>query len=259
MLIKTAIIKKLPNGKYRLYSRKKDSHGKRRNLGTYNSLSAVKQREKEISFFKHHAEDGMVEDNETKLLKNLSKISTYLEEAGFIDSSDTIYSSMGAIDGSLSDDEDYIVDMFINTDEQMNVGGAGGSPGVGGQYDGSAGSSPSLLSMDAPSLRGSILFGLVKIANDLDQKSLYEEADAIDDLLKIITELEDTQETKKTQRTKEPKEDKKDAVDTVARSNGRDGTSVTDNSNSGMFQGLSDAYFYRGYGNLEGAYGPADK
>lgn len=45
-------------------------------------------------------------------------------------------------------------------------------------------------------------------------------------------------------------------VDMLAASNGLRGNTVTDDQNAGMFQGLSDAYFYTGYGNLEGAYGP---
>ena len=40
-MIKTAIIKKLKSGKYRLYSKKKDKDGNRKNLGTYDSLSGA--------------------------------------------------------------------------------------------------------------------------------------------------------------------------------------------------------------------------
>jgi hypothetical protein len=47
------MIRKLKSGKYRLYSRKKDSKtGKRRNLGTFNSLAAAKKREREVQYFK---------------------------------------------------------------------------------------------------------------------------------------------------------------------------------------------------------------
>jgi len=49
------MIRKLPSGKYRLYSRKKDSKtGKRRNLGTFNTRKAAIKHEKEIQFFKRH-------------------------------------------------------------------------------------------------------------------------------------------------------------------------------------------------------------
>ena len=47
------VIRKLPSGKYRLYSRHKESKtGKRKNLGTFNSLAAAKKHEREIQFFK---------------------------------------------------------------------------------------------------------------------------------------------------------------------------------------------------------------
>ncbi|HZP88174.1 MAG TPA: hypothetical protein VFB54_15290 [Burkholderiales bacterium] len=47
------MIRKLKNGQYRLYSRKTDPKtGKRRNLGTFDSLDAAKQHEREVQFFK---------------------------------------------------------------------------------------------------------------------------------------------------------------------------------------------------------------
>lgn len=47
------MIRKLPSGKYRLYSRKKDPKtGKRRNLGTFSTRAAALKHEKEIQFFK---------------------------------------------------------------------------------------------------------------------------------------------------------------------------------------------------------------
>jgi hypothetical protein len=47
------MIRKLASGKYRLYSRKKEPKtGKRRNLGTFATLSAAKQHERAIQFFK---------------------------------------------------------------------------------------------------------------------------------------------------------------------------------------------------------------
>ena len=47
------MIRKLPDGRYRLYSRKKDPRtGKRRNLGTFRSLAAARKHERAVQFFK---------------------------------------------------------------------------------------------------------------------------------------------------------------------------------------------------------------
>ncbi|HEX4959813.1 MAG TPA: hypothetical protein VF173_03170 [Thermoanaerobaculia bacterium] len=47
------MIRKLKSGEYRLYSRKKDAKtGKRKNLGTFPSLEAAQQHEREVQFFK---------------------------------------------------------------------------------------------------------------------------------------------------------------------------------------------------------------
>ncbi|HEU0305988.1 MAG TPA: hypothetical protein VFR30_03370 [Lysobacter sp.] len=47
------MIRKLPSGGYRLYSRKKDPRtGKRRNLGTFETRAAAEKHEREIQFFK---------------------------------------------------------------------------------------------------------------------------------------------------------------------------------------------------------------
>ena len=47
------MIRKLPSGKYRLYSQKIDPRtGKRRNLGTFSSLAAAKRHERAVQFFK---------------------------------------------------------------------------------------------------------------------------------------------------------------------------------------------------------------
>jgi hypothetical protein len=47
------MIRKLPSGKYRLYSRKADPRtGKRRNLGTFGSRAAAARHEKAVQFFK---------------------------------------------------------------------------------------------------------------------------------------------------------------------------------------------------------------
>jgi hypothetical protein len=48
------MIRKLKSGKYRLYSRKKDEHGHRRNLGTFGSRRAAEKHERAVQYFKHH-------------------------------------------------------------------------------------------------------------------------------------------------------------------------------------------------------------
>ncbi len=49
------MIRKLPSGRFRLYSRKKNPKtGKRRNLGTFTTRAAAVQHEKEVQFFKRH-------------------------------------------------------------------------------------------------------------------------------------------------------------------------------------------------------------
>ncbi len=49
------MIRKLPNGTYRLYSRKKNPKtGKRRNLGTFTSRAAAVKHERAIQYFKRH-------------------------------------------------------------------------------------------------------------------------------------------------------------------------------------------------------------
>jgi hypothetical protein len=53
--IYSAMIRKLKSGQFRLYSRKKaPSTGKRRNLGTFSTLEAAKQHEREVQYFKRH-------------------------------------------------------------------------------------------------------------------------------------------------------------------------------------------------------------
>ena len=49
------MIRKLANGKYRLYSRKKNTRtGKRRNLGTFSSRTAAEKHERAVQYFKRH-------------------------------------------------------------------------------------------------------------------------------------------------------------------------------------------------------------
>ena len=44
----------IKNGRYRLYSRKKNPKtGKRRNLGTFSSRSAAEKHERAVQYFKH--------------------------------------------------------------------------------------------------------------------------------------------------------------------------------------------------------------
>ena len=47
------MIRKLPSGKYRLYSRKMDPRtGKRRNLGTFATREEAERHERAVQFFK---------------------------------------------------------------------------------------------------------------------------------------------------------------------------------------------------------------
>jgi len=47
------MIRKLANGRYRLFSRKKDPKtGRRRNLGTFRTRTAAERHERAVQFFK---------------------------------------------------------------------------------------------------------------------------------------------------------------------------------------------------------------
>jgi hypothetical protein len=49
------MIRKLPTGQFRLYSRKTDPKtGKRRNLGTFDTREKAEQHEREVQYFKRH-------------------------------------------------------------------------------------------------------------------------------------------------------------------------------------------------------------
>jgi hypothetical protein len=49
------MIRKLPSGKYRLYSRKKNPKtGRRRNLGTFPNRAAAERHEHAVQYFKRH-------------------------------------------------------------------------------------------------------------------------------------------------------------------------------------------------------------
>ena len=48
------MIRKLPSGRYRLYSRKVDPRtGRRRNLGTFSTRAGAERRERAVQYFKH--------------------------------------------------------------------------------------------------------------------------------------------------------------------------------------------------------------
>jgi hypothetical protein len=47
------VIRKLKDGRYRLYSQKKDPRtGKRRNLGTFSTRAQAERHERQVQFFK---------------------------------------------------------------------------------------------------------------------------------------------------------------------------------------------------------------
>lgn len=49
------MIRKIPSGQYRLYSKKTDPKtGKRRNLGTFATLEKAKEHERAVQFFKRN-------------------------------------------------------------------------------------------------------------------------------------------------------------------------------------------------------------
>lgn len=126
-MLKNAIIKKL-NDKYRLYSKKKGEDGKRKNLGTFDSLKAAKERERQIQYFKHQADDGKGDTKEDKMLKDLSDIAGFLEEAGFVDKADRVYAVMNLIDHTLDDnalDPYYPTNAEKNPENQGYIGGEG--------------------------------------------------------------------------------------------------------------------------------------
>jgi len=55
LVLTSAMIRKLPSGQYRLYSRKKDPRtGRRRNLGTFATRAAAERHERAVQFFKRH-------------------------------------------------------------------------------------------------------------------------------------------------------------------------------------------------------------
>jgi hypothetical protein len=49
------MIRKLKSGEYRLYSRKKDAKGKRKNLGTFPTREKAEAHERAVQYFKRQA------------------------------------------------------------------------------------------------------------------------------------------------------------------------------------------------------------
>lgn len=198
----------------------------------------------------------------SKILSDLSGVAAYLEKAGYPKGAAKVYEAMSALDGMFSDDEDYIVDSITSSIPDVQNALPGSMPYA---LHGGSGGSPSLLNPGESTLvelanRLDIL-RLIKVANKLDQEGLYDEADAIDKILeellsdkdfRIIEDLEEKEGNKKKQKA-EPAEEDKEGKDVLVQSNGLVPTSVSQTSG---FSGLSDAYFYTQYGNLEGAYGP---
>jgi hypothetical protein len=52
LAIKLHMIRKLSSGQFRLYSKKKDAKGKRKNLGTFSSRAAAEKHERAVQYFK---------------------------------------------------------------------------------------------------------------------------------------------------------------------------------------------------------------
>lgn len=263
MMIKTAIIRKLPDGKYRLYSRKKGPDGQRRNLGTYTSRAGAEQREKEVQTFKHMADDK--DDKETKMLRDLSGIAKYLEEAGFTDKADKIYVVMSAIDSSLSDN---LADHTIIPDDQRNIenqGYAGGESPIGGGY-GMLGVDEAQRSDDKEYNPYKELYEMKVKESERLKEYVVHLQDKIDKLYYILEKVKEMYsipleavDPRTLIERPEKEDEEQDNVDAAVRSNGLRGITVTDDQNAGSFQGFSDSYFYRGYGNLEGVYGPQNR
>jgi hypothetical protein len=232
---KIAIIRRLPgSGRYRLYSKKKDKSGRRKNLGTFDSLSAAQKHEGQVQFFKGQgADDQYADDKHGKTLHDISRIAQYLERAGFIAHAKELYAVMDSIDGSLDDSCDDIPDAQLNP-ENINHTDAVWSDREYSPID--------MAGVGQFGLPGPVtvafLQQLTKTAHEFDLKGLIEEADELDELLVQLTREHEEQ----------------DNIDSVVGANGLVGSSVTDNQNCGLFQGMSDSYFYTGYQQQEGVF-----
>ncbi len=64
------MIRKLPSGEYRLYSKKKDPRtGKRRNLGTFKTRAAAEKHERAVQYFNEHIDHcGRLADSDNRLM-----------------------------------------------------------------------------------------------------------------------------------------------------------------------------------------------
>lgn len=116
MISKQATIKKLPSGKYRVYSEKKGPDGERKNLGTYNTRAEAKKRLQQIHFFEHQADDNMT--------LQLCDIADYLENAGLKEEAGKIDDVMYAVDYDYYDDQHRFIE---NPGDDPTGFGAGGS------------------------------------------------------------------------------------------------------------------------------------
>jgi hypothetical protein len=68
------MIRKLKSGKYRLYSEKKDSKtGRRKNLGTFDTLEAAKKHEREVEFFKKKSDFSVSRAGSTDLFVRITR------------------------------------------------------------------------------------------------------------------------------------------------------------------------------------------
>lgn len=255
MINKIAIIRKLPNGKYKLVSKKKDKNGKRRNLGEFDSLEGAKKRERQIQYFKHqHNEDHLTEDKDTKILRELSSLAIKLEEMQDHDNAQIVYNCIN----DLCEDCDYLIDSQSAPDRQMNTDNSGyiGGMGTGGSYG---------LYNVPESTMASKEIKLLKIANDKKQKfikltdlngkkiievgfihgnkEVYKNFNNVDKAIEFFKDLTDEMCN----------------IDMIANSNGLMGNTQLDSYIGGGSAGLSDAYFYRNIGNTDGIYAPINK
>lgn len=209
------MIKKLPSGKYRLYSRKKDKNGKRKNLGTFDTLEKAKKHEQEIQYFKHTASHD---------IKSLEKIVDDLKGEGDDESAKQIEEYLEAIKKT-----NYTPNVI--PDNQMN------SSGPDNIYSGQIMSSPS---WSADYAIASAVKIMEKFANDPDFYKNKDSDKIYDNMLDLLQYAIDMFE--------------QDNIDGVVGANGTMGNSVVENQNSGSFQGLSDAYFYSGSGSSDTPY-----
>lgn len=210
-----------------------------------------------IEEIKHakNADDGVTKN----MHEQLSDIAKYLEKAGLVEDSKQLKDIAYILDAASDDDTfyvddgdqaaDFIPDEQANTENQGYIGG----DGTGGGY-----------SMFNVPESARVMARMVQVANMLDKRGLHEEADEMDEIMKEYTEEEKAlenmselpditnEELEEMARYYSEEDEALDGIDALVGANGHVGTGVTDNQNSGSFQGLSDAYFYRGYGDLEG-------